>query len=148
MTTPNAPQTRINPDMEAQFKKERSKLIKKIKAQRAERQLLVGVKNTGMQWDAITAQITETQEQIDSLTRSLGMTVKEFAPQPTSGQVAAEQRKQGKRDYSKPNRRSHRHSRINKTHRTEQRAPREGDVQLNTVTHTAHPRAFMMVSDK
>lgn len=131
MITPNnVPKNRINPDMEAQFKKERSNLIKKIKAQRAERQKLVGVKNTGPQWDAITAQINETQVQIDSLTRSLGMTVKEFPPQPTSGQVAAQQKKQnGKRNFDKPQRRSHRHNRISHVNNLDNRKTRATTVK-------------------
>lgn len=145
MTAPTTvPQNRINPDMEAQFKKERSNLIKKIKGQRAERQKLIGVKNTGPQWDAITAQINNTQVQIDSLTRSLGMTVKEFPPQPTSGQVAAQQKKlSGKRDFGKPQRRSPRHSRISHIKNLDNRKtlpPQGGEPYVGS--HTVPPKLW------
>lgn len=106
---------RINRDLLAQFKEQRFGLISKIKALREERNKLKGVKNTGPQWEALTAQIDEVQKQIDLIGKSLGIKPKANHHQQPTGtkpgvpynQVKKDQVRAG-RDPSKPNRRSHR----------------------------------------
>lgn len=119
MTAPNTPQSRISPEMEAQFKKQRFALINKIKNLRFERNKLKGVKNTGPQWDAFTTQIDEVQKQIDFIGKSLGIKPKvnlhftpPGAPQGVPYSEVKKQQVREGRNRAKPNRRSHRHNRM------------------------------------
>ncbi|QYN79925.1 DNA repair protein [Kosakonia phage Kc263] len=111
-------ETRINENTQAQFKAQRFALINKIKELRAERNKLKGVKNTGPQWETLTNQIDEVQNQIDFIGKSLGIKPKanmHFTPagapqgMPYS-EVKKEQVREG-RNQGKPNRRSHRSNR-------------------------------------
>lgn len=63
--------------MKEQFKATRRTLIESMKALREQRNALKGLKGVSDKWDELTKQMDETQDKIDTLSRSLGYPVKE-----------------------------------------------------------------------
>lgn len=63
-------------NMKDQFKQQRKEQIAKIKDLRAQRNELKGKKNTTEAWNKLTSEIEAVQNNINMLSKGLGITVK------------------------------------------------------------------------